>query len=137
MAHLLRSVLFLSLLLLIGTTTVTVWGLPRKEEISHLYCQPLSEATPGTPMIARFTSTNLLSELHGKRVRFVKTPWPSILDRVYYVNTAWDGRWYLLHEDPELQQPGRPAEGELELHSRNGLVEGNGVAIVEILDAGE
>ncbi|KAH9580906.1 hypothetical protein LSM04_007195 [Trypanosoma melophagium] len=137
MTRLLLSVLFLSLLLLLTTSSATAWGHPRQEHVTHLYCQPLSEAMPGSPMIIRFTSPDLSSLLDGKRVRFVKTPWPSILGRVFYVNTAWDGRWFLLHEDSALKLPGRPAEEELERHSRLGLVEGREVATVEILNEGE
>ncbi|KEG09929.1 hypothetical protein DQ04_04431070 [Trypanosoma grayi] len=101
--------------------------------LTHLYCQPISEATPATPMIGRFPSPELASRHDGKRVRVVAAPWPSIVGREYWLDSSWDNRWVFFHDDVALRVPGRPVEEELLRLSDKGLVEGSRVVTVLLL----
>ncbi|RNE99636.1 uncharacterized protein Tco025E_08968 [Trypanosoma conorhini] len=103
--------------------------------VSHLYCQPLSEGAPATPMMGRFTSVDVLSSrLEGKRVRVVRAPWPSVVGREFWLDTSWDEHWFLFHDDDALQVAGRPSERDVLEHSDRGLVEGRRVATVWVLE---
>ncbi|KAF8299344.1 hypothetical protein TcYC6_0066700 [Trypanosoma cruzi] len=106
----------------------------RELEMSHLYCQPISEATPATPMMGRFKLNDIFREVHGKRVRIIDAPWPSVVGKEFWIDATWDVHWVLFHKDSALKVAARPKEDELRRMSKMGLVEGNPVVKVRIIN---
>ncbi|RNE99642.1 hypothetical protein TraAM80_08116 [Trypanosoma rangeli] len=115
-------------------TTAVATVQTEEMHVSHLYCQPLSEAVPATPMMGRFALADVSGQLDGKRVRVVDAPWPSIVGREFWLDTSWDEHWFLFHDDSALQVAGRPSEQDVVERSDRGLVEGRRVATVRILE---